>query len=158
MQQSIHHQPSIEHPTSLAEGRRSIGHNSSPPLLSLAVASQMSRQYQRLGDDIENTPLFGGPAAAAPPRAPRRSLLPQATTLLLIATAILGFLYQSPGQPKVAVLDEAQPPPSETSASKESGASEKFDALGRYIMRNFDQAKPMSNFLAGIGGLWGGMH
>lgn len=118
----------------------------------------MSRQYQRLRDDIENTPLFGGPAAAAQPRPPRRSLLPHATTVLLVATAILGFLYQSPGQPKVAVLDEAQPSPVETSTSKGSGASEKFDMLGRYIMRNFDQAKPMSNFLAGIGGLWGGRY
>lgn len=30
-----------------------------------------------------------------------------------------------------------------------------FDERGRYIMRNFDQSKPMSSFLAGIGGLWG---
>jgi hypothetical protein len=30
-----------------------------------------------------------------------------------------------------------------------------FDNYGRYIMRNFDTAKPVSNFLAGIGGYWG---
>lgn len=30
-----------------------------------------------------------------------------------------------------------------------------FDAQGRYIMRDFDKAKPMSNFLAGIAGTWG---
>jgi len=30
-----------------------------------------------------------------------------------------------------------------------------FDALGRYVMKNFDTAKPMSNFLSGLGGVWG---
>ena len=30
-----------------------------------------------------------------------------------------------------------------------------FDDHGRYIMRNFDIVKPMSNFLNGIGGFWG---
>lgn len=30
-----------------------------------------------------------------------------------------------------------------------------FDSLGRYILKDFDQIKPMSNFLAGLGGLWG---
>lgn len=30
-----------------------------------------------------------------------------------------------------------------------------FDGLGRYIMRDFDKVKPMSNFLNGLGGLWG---
>jgi hypothetical protein len=30
-----------------------------------------------------------------------------------------------------------------------------FDQGGRYVMRNFDDMKPCSNFLAGLGGLWG---
>lgn len=30
-----------------------------------------------------------------------------------------------------------------------------FDSLGRYILKDFDSIKPMSNFLAGLGGLWG---
>lgn len=30
-----------------------------------------------------------------------------------------------------------------------------FDSLGRYILKDFDKIKPMSNFLAGLGGLWG---
>ena len=30
-----------------------------------------------------------------------------------------------------------------------------FDDSGRYVMRNYDDLKPMSNFLAGLGGLWG---
>ena len=29
-----------------------------------------------------------------------------------------------------------------------------FDDLGRYIMKNYDEAKPMSNFLPALGGLW----
>lgn len=35
-----------------------------------------------------------------------------------------------------------------------SGASE-FDEHHRYILRNFDIAKPMSNFLPGLAGIWG---
>ena len=30
-----------------------------------------------------------------------------------------------------------------------------LDSRGRFIMRNFDSVKPMSSFLAGIGGMWG---
>lgn len=30
-----------------------------------------------------------------------------------------------------------------------------FDQDGRYIMRDYDDIKPNSNFLAGLGGLWG---
>lgn len=35
-----------------------------------------------------------------------------------------------------------------------SGESD-FDDSGRFIMKNFDRAKPMSDFLNGLGGLWG---
>jgi hypothetical protein len=34
-------------------------------------------------------------------------------------------------------------------------AESTFDSAGRYIMRAFDIAKPMSSFLPGVGGLWG---
>ena len=30
-----------------------------------------------------------------------------------------------------------------------------FDHLGRYVMHNFDQKKPMANFLSGLSGFWG---
>lgn len=30
-----------------------------------------------------------------------------------------------------------------------------FDDAGRYVMRNYDDIKPNSNFLAGLGGIWG---
>jgi hypothetical protein len=30
-----------------------------------------------------------------------------------------------------------------------------FDYLGRYVMRNYDQKKPMANFLSGLSGYWG---
>lgn len=30
-----------------------------------------------------------------------------------------------------------------------------FDSLGRFVMKNFDTAKPMSDFLSGLGGVWG---
>jgi len=32
---------------------------------------------------------------------------------------------------------------------------ELFDDLGRFVLRDFDTAKPMSSFLAGLGGVWG---
>jgi hypothetical protein len=35
------------------------------------------------------------------------------------------------------------------------GATANFDADGRFVMRNFDTAKPMSDFLSGLGGIWG---
>jgi hypothetical protein len=43
--------------------------------------------------------------------------------------------------------------PVATGPSASGGAL--FDDNGRYVMNDFDEWKPMSNFLAGIGGLWG---
>ncbi|CAE8652576.1 unnamed protein product [Polarella glacialis] len=34
-------------------------------------------------------------------------------------------------------------------------AASDFDAAGRYVLRGFDEAPPMSSFLAGVGGFWG---
>lgn len=34
-------------------------------------------------------------------------------------------------------------------------ATPNFDELGRFVMKNFDTAKPMSDFLNGLGGVWG---
>ena len=34
-------------------------------------------------------------------------------------------------------------------------ATANFDAQGRFVMKNFDTAKPMSDFLNGLGGIWG---
>lgn len=34
-------------------------------------------------------------------------------------------------------------------------STELFDSAGRYVLRDYDQLKPMSNFLAGLGGKWG---
>ena len=39
-------------------------------------------------------------------------------------------------------------------AALKMGASS-FDEFGRYVMNNFDDAKPTANFLAGLGGIWG---
>ena len=36
-----------------------------------------------------------------------------------------------------------------------SSPDQMFDHLGRYIMHNFDQKKPMANFLSGLSGFWG---
>jgi hypothetical protein len=36
-----------------------------------------------------------------------------------------------------------------------NGGSEVFDKAGRFIMKDFDRAKPMASFLPGVGGKWG---
>jgi disulfide bond formation protein DsbB len=46
----------------------------------------------------------------------------------------------------------ATPPITENSTSP---PDQMFDHLGRYIMHNFDQKKPMANFLSGLSGFWG---
>ena len=38
---------------------------------------------------------------------------------------------------------------------EKNSLNSQFDELGRYVMRDYDQKKPMANFLAGLGGLWG---
>mmetsp|Transcript_3019 Transcript_3019/g.4694 ORF Transcript_3019/g.4694 Transcript_3019/m.4694 type:complete len:1200 (-) Transcript_3019:317-3916(-) len=59
-----------------------------------------------------------------------------------IATAIaLLFVSLMAGKSTIVAVDETS-----------SGV---FDSDGRYIMRNFDIAKPMSDFLNGLGGVWG---
>ena len=30
-----------------------------------------------------------------------------------------------------------------------------FDSFGRYVMNNYDEAKPMADFLPALGGIWG---
>lgn len=50
----------------------------------------------------------------------------------------------------VIISGLAQPTP----MAMERGTS-MFDSHGRYVMRDYDTLKPMSNFLNGIGGVWG---
>lgn len=42
-----------------------------------------------------------------------------------------------------------------SSLSSSSSDTALFDDAGRYVMRNYDDIKPNSNFLAGLGGIWG---
>ena len=42
-----------------------------------------------------------------------------------------------------------------SSTTQSSSDAALFDDNGRYVMRNYDDIKPSSNFLAGLGGLWG---
>lgn len=53
----------------------------------------------------------------------------------------------------ILILPGVFPPAAILSSDSPSSAIQ-FDDLGRYIMRNYDEAKPMSNFLPGLGGLW----
>ena len=45
--------------------------------------------------------------------------------------------------------------PTPTAENTASSPDQMFDHLGRYIMHNFDQKKPMANFLSGLSGFWG---
>jgi len=58
------------------------------------------------------------------------------------------------------LLEETNPNPNGDTSTSDyedtiGGVKQVFDKLGRFIMRNYDIQKPMANFLAGIGGLWG---
>ncbi len=64
------------------------------------------------------------------------------TALLVIAVTTYGAMSKSKGD----IAPISAPSSAETAL---------FDDSGRYVMRNYDDIKPMSNFLAGLGGLWG---
>jgi len=66
-----------------------------------------------------------------------------ATAAAVVVFALVGLAYQAVQQPVAVNLDT------------EATTSETFDSTGRFIMRSFDLWKPMSSFLAGVGGLWG---
>lgn len=59
--------------------------------------------------------------------------------ILIACVAVIGL-----------VVNNVHPP----LATKLEG-EEKFDKLGRYLMKDFDTRKPMSDFLNGLGGVWG---
>lgn len=106
----------------------------------------MSFHYQRLGEDVESTPLYSTKTNSG---GEKKSMFARMSLLAVLFLAFAGYLYTTPTKPQSFGLSST-----EESTSK-SSSSENFDAYGRYIMRNFDQVKPMSNFLAGLGGLWG---
>ena len=72
----------------------------------------------------------------------RKTILFRLVTLLVIVTTIFYAL----------VVSTRTVVPSESASAPENMM---FDHLGRYIMHNFDQKKPMANFLSGLSGLWG---
>lgn len=47
-------------------------------------------------------------------------------------------------------MDERHPP---TVLAADN--SQAFDSFGRYVMYNYDEAKPMADFLPALGGIWG---
>ena len=88
----------------------------------------------------------------APPAAP-------ASTTLATTVAPVAALKAAPvALSKVASSAAVMPYQAKSSApatGSSSSAAQAFDKAGRYIMRDFDRAKPMSSFLPGVGGLWG---
>ena len=78
----------------------------------------------------------------------------------VVLSALFFFLFSMSGSngndkslPIESSSGEEQSLNSRTSASSSDAPS--FDSYGRYIFRDFDETKPMANFLAGIGGFWG---
>lgn len=59
---------------------------------------------------------------------------------IIISSILVYFIYNS---------NSTFVPPVKTESTA------KFDQLGRYVMSNFDTSKPMSDFLNGLGGVWG---
>lgn len=83
-----------------------------------------------------------------------------ATVLLLLAWLVFRTTTAPGGQ-----LDSVNSETIFTSARPKANAPAQdlsgdglFDAAGRYVMRDFDLKKPFSNFLPGLGGLWGASH
>ena len=88
----------------------------------------------------------------APPAAPASTTL--ATTVAPVAALKAAPVALSKVASSAAVMPyQAKSSPPATGSS--SSAAQAFDKAGRYIMRDFDRAKPMSSFLPGVGGLWG---
>ena len=69
-----------------------------------------------------------------------------------IASALFFFFFSLSGSNDKSLPVEST---SGNSYATTSSDAPSFDSYGRYIFRNFDETKPMSNFLAGIGGFWG---
>jgi len=80
--------------------------------------------------------------------------------IILLACGLVSLIkYASSTAATLPLLNEFNPNTSSTNTGEYEevigGMPQIFDKLGRYILRNYDVQKPMSNFLAGIGGLWG---
>jgi hypothetical protein len=71
-----------------------------------------------------------------------RTLIFSLVTVLFVSVVFVLSSFST--APKNSVLLE-----------ENSSSSSDFDDKGRYVMKNFDRLKPMSNFLNGLGGLWG---
>lgn len=110
----------------------------------------LKKYQQRLDEDsLETTPFAKTkapePSSESSPLSKRSVTVFSAVALSVFLLSVLAMYSLSSGPGPTALL-------STTSA----GASDSmFDAKNRYVMRNFDLARPMSNFLNGLGGIWG---
>ena len=69
------------------------------------------------------------------------------SVIALVTSLLIGIVWISFNSISDSTPNNFPPTTSATSPAL-------FDESGRYIMRNYDNLKPMSSFLAGIGGLW----
>lgn len=104
------------------------------------------RPYQQIGDaDME------GLSSPAPPRREKATGRPWLRTLgiALGTAALLVLMVLSRPQWSTAGADRHPV----LGAAAGQGL---FDWAGRYVLRDYDRATPMANFLPGLGGYWGG--
>jgi hypothetical protein len=66
-----------------------------------------------------------------------------AISMFVVGVVALSTLFVVNGKPSIL------------GAASSKSESAMFDSFGRFIMHDYDDLKPMSNFLAGVAGLWG---
>lgn len=115
---------------------------------------KQSQGYQQIGEEypqrnsnfeIENETVAITSSSSSAPATSRFSISRNLAVLIafiLFLVCSIGYVsYSSPAVNDIIVNTSS------------SGAL--FDERGRYIMRDYDQLKPMASFLAGLGGLFG---
>ena len=103
-----------------------------------------SRPYERIGDaDIKGLTFPGPPQLQKARRWPwvRALAIAVGTAALLVLMVLLHPHWATVGTD--LILGAA------------GGGRSSFDWAGRYVLRDFDRATPMANFLPGLGGYWG---
>ena len=121
---------------------------------SIARTMPATEMASRRGYEVINPVNGAGAASSATPLAvgdPEKSRLPK-KVLYGCAAAVavfLGLVAVSASGAEEKLLKRKLPP------TLSAGASDDFDADGRFILPDFDTRKPFASFLPGIGGEWG---
>jgi hypothetical protein len=110
--------------------------------------------------DIEgNQQHHATPAASNKDKATASVARPGVWLALGSAALLLVLLLVSGPRVPIVSMEMGGAPSMETGTGHhlvtKADARDLFDWAGRYILKNFDSASPMANFLPGLGGYWG---